>query len=83
MRRLCVKKVPDDLYEALCKRARAEGRSIGAEVLALLEDNVPTEKVLRARRKAFKKLQRLRFTPSPSSGPLPSSEEMIREGRER
>jgi plasmid stability protein len=80
---LYVENVPKDLYEALRNRARKQRRSISAEVLLLLESSVPTEKELRTRRKLFKKLEKLRFTPSPSPGPFPSTEEMIREDRER
>lgn len=80
---LYVENVPADLYEALRKRARSQRRSIAAEVLSLLESSIPTVKELRARRKLYKKLEKLRATPSPSAGPFPSSEEMIREDRER
>jgi plasmid stability protein len=83
MATLYVENVPDDLYEALRKRARSQRRSIAAEVLLLLEQNIPTQKTLKARREFLKKLENLRFTPSPSSGPFPSTEEMIREDRER
>lgn len=83
MATLYVENVPDDLYEALRKRARMQRRSIAAEVLSLLEENIPSEKELKRRRAAVRKLKKLRFTPSPGAGPFPSSEEMIREDRER
>lgn len=83
MATLYVENVPEDLYDALRKRARRQRRSLAAEVLSLLEENIPTEKDLKRRRAAFRKLQKLRFTPAPGSGPFPSSEEMIREDRER
>jgi plasmid stability protein len=83
MATLYVENVPDDLYEALRKRARNQRRSIAAEVITLLESFVPTEKVLRARRKAFEELKKLRSSPTPAPGPFPSAEEMIREDRER
>lgn len=84
MATLYVENVPDDLYEALRKRARSQRRSIAAEVIKLLELNIPTEKVLSSRRKAFAELAKLRSSRTPSPGPLPSSsEEMIREDRER
>ena len=44
MATLYVENVPDDLYEALRSRAKARRRSIAAEVLALLEENIPTAK---------------------------------------
>jgi plasmid stability protein len=83
MATLYVENVPDNLYEALRKRARGQRRSIAAEVLVLLELHIPTKKTRKARQEFLKKLEALRFTPSPSPGPFPSSEEMIREDRER
>ena len=47
MATLYVENVPDDLYEALRNRAKAQHRSIAAEVLALLEQNVPTAQELK------------------------------------
>ena len=83
MATLYVENFPDDLYEALRKRARSQRRSIAAEVLSLLELHIPTKRDLRARREAFRKLQQLRFTRSTSDELLPSSVEMLREDRER
>jgi len=83
MATLYVENVPDELYEALRKRAKSQRRSIAAEVLELLEQNIPTEAVLKARRKAFDALAKLRSAASPLPGPFPSTEEMIREDRER
>ena len=80
---LYVENVPEELYEALRNQAQKHRRSIAAEVLTLLEDHVPTEKELKAREEAFKKLVNLRFTKSPDAEPLPSSLDMIREDRER
>jgi plasmid stability protein len=56
---LYVENVPDDLYEALRKRAKNQRRSIAAEVLCLLESNVPTAKALQ-RRRALDYLQKER-----------------------
>jgi len=83
MATLYVENVPDDLYKALRERARQHRKSIAAEVLTLLEQNVPTARELRARREAIRRLAELRSQPSPSSGPFPSTEEMQREDRER
>lgn len=83
MATLYVRNVPDDLYEALRKRARQNRRSITAEVLAVLEQNIPTSRELRARREVFRRLRHLRSIPSPSAGPFPSTEEMVREDRRR
>ena len=41
MATLFVKDFPDDVYEALKDRARANGRSLAAEVRVLLEQAVP------------------------------------------
>jgi antitoxin FitA len=83
MATLYVENVPDDIYKALRKRARANRKSIAAEVISLLEQNIPTEEELRRRRKVFDGLARLRARQPLSSGPFPSAEEMIREDRER
>jgi plasmid stability protein len=83
MATLYVENVPSELYKALRKRARNEQRSMAAEVIRLLEANFPTEKELRRRRNAFKKIDHLKFTKSENAAPLPSSLEMIREDRDR
>lgn len=80
---LFVENVPRDRYEALRERARSNHRSIAAEILAMLEENVPTGKELKLRRDISRRLARLRAQPSPQPGPFPSAEEMIREDRAR
>lgn len=79
---LYVENVPTDLYEALRKRARSRRRSIAAEIISLLQENIPTEKELEARRAFFRKLQRLR-SKFRSDRRFPSTEEMVREDRSR
>jgi plasmid stability protein len=83
MAALYVENVPDDLYKALRERARSKRRSIAAEVVALLEETVPTERELAGRREFVRRLQRVRASKSPSRGPFPSTEEMLREDRNR
>jgi antitoxin FitA len=83
MATLYVENVPDELYEALREQARKNRKSIAAEVLTLLQQNVPTARELKARRDAIRRLEHLRSQPSPSPGPFPSTEEMVREDRER
>ncbi|MBZ5661647.1 MAG: hypothetical protein LAO08_14675 [Acidobacteriia bacterium] len=83
MATLYVENIPDDLYEALRNQAKARRRSIAAEVLALLEENIPTEKELKARHEWVRKLGRLRKQQTASGRAFPSAEEMIREDRER
>ena len=83
MATLYVENIPDDLYEALRNRAKSRRRSIAAEVLALLEENVPTEKELKSRHEWVRKIARLRKQHVESGLAFPSAEEMIREDRER
>lgn len=82
MATLYVENVPEDLYEALRERARSNRRSIAAEVLALLEQNIPTKKELKARRDLFKKIRRVTIKKLPGEAYVPVVE-MIREDRER
>jgi plasmid stability protein len=83
MATLYVENIPDDLYEALRGRARARRRSIAAEVLALLEENIPTEQELKARHNLLRKLIQTRAKRTNSGGAFPSTEEMLREDRAR
>jgi len=83
MATLYVENVPRELYEALRGRARQRRRSIAAEVLALLEENIPTESELKARQEFLRKLEQLRSKKSPSRRSFPSTEEMQREDRAR
>jgi plasmid stability protein len=80
---LYVENIPKDLYQALRARARKNRSSIAAEVIALLKDNVPTAAELKRRKRAFEELMRLQASTPPGPGPFPSTEEMIREDRER
>jgi len=83
MATLYVENIPDDLYEALRSQAKARRRSIAAEVLALLEENVPTAQALKVREDLFDKIIQLRAKEVAAGRVFPSSEEMIREDRER
>jgi plasmid stability protein len=80
---LYVENVPDELYQALRKRARENRKSIAAEVISLLERDVPTAKELHGRREFYKRMAELRARPPESPGPFPTAEEMIREDRDR
>lgn len=80
---LYVENVPKPIYEALRKQARRHKKSIAAEVIDLLEQNVPTEQEMRARREFVRRMKELSSSEPLSSGPFPSAEEMIREDRER
>jgi plasmid stability protein len=83
MATLYVENVPEEIYKALRKRARTNRRSIAAEVIALLKQNVPTEAELKRRREFYDRMVELSSRPPLSPGPFPSVEEMIREDRER
>jgi plasmid stability protein len=79
---LYVENVPKAQYEALRRQAKRNRRSISAEVLVLLEQNVPTAKELRKRR-AFYDWMKLGHAKKRSPRKFPSAEKMIREDRER
>jgi plasmid stability protein len=83
MATLYVENIPDDLYEALRRRAKAGRRSIAAEVLALLEENIPTAQELKARRDWVRHITRLRKQIKASGRVFPPAEDMIREDRRR
>jgi plasmid stability protein len=80
---LYVENVPDELYEALRKRAREHGTSIAAEVISLLFDNIPTAAQLARRRKFLKNTNAMRSRKFSSSRPVRSAEELLREDRLR
>jgi plasmid stability protein len=79
---LYVENVPDDLYDALRQRAKENRRSIAAEVLSLLEQNIPTKAELKRRRQLFESVKRMNSGKRPNKT-FPSTEEMIREDRSR
>jgi plasmid stability protein len=80
---LYVENIPEELYRALRKRARENRKSIAAEVISLLERNVPTAKELQGRREFFDRMEEFRALQSQNSASFPSAEEMIREDRNR
>ncbi len=80
---LYVENVPKDLYEALRARARKNRSSIAAEVLQMLEQFVPTPAELRRRMRAYEALRKVQASTPPGTGPFQTSEEMIREDRQR
>jgi len=83
MATLYVENVPDDLYEALRERARQQRKSIAAEVLCLLAENVVTAAERKARQQFLKQAQRLRWQRPRSTAAFPASEELQREDRGR
>jgi plasmid stability protein len=80
---LYVENVPEAVYKALRERARKNRKSIAAEVIELLEQNIPTADELKARREFARRMKELSSREPLSPGPFPSTEEMIREDRER
>lgn len=80
---LYVENVPDDLYEALRKRAHEGRTSIAAEVLSLLEKDVPTTKEQVRRKELWERTLRIAARKPPKPGPHRSTEEMLREDRRR
>lgn len=80
---LYVENVPVDLYEALRGRARLRHRSIAAEVLALLEENIPTAKELKARREFVRLAQRMRAKKVNATIAIVPAEELLRQDRDR
>jgi plasmid stability protein len=83
MATLYVKNVPRDVYAALRNRAQRNHRSIASEVRELLGENVPPARELKARQIWFRRLVRLRARQPKLRRKFPSTEEMIREDRER
>ena len=83
MATLYVENVPDELYEALRSQAKARRRSIAAEVLALLQENVVTAQELESRHEWVRKIKQLRNLEVASGRTYPPSEEIIHEDRER
>jgi plasmid stability protein len=80
---LYVENVPAPLYKALKERARKNRKSVAAEVIELLEQNVPTAEELRNRREFARRMKELSSQEPLTAGPFPTVEEMIREDRER
>lgn len=83
MATLYVENVPAELYDALRARAKNSHRSIAAEVLSLLEENIPTRKELKARQDLLRRLERMHSKPRIGRRSFPSTEEMQREDRAR
>jgi len=80
---LYVENVPASLYDALRARAKANRRSIAAEVLTVLTESIPTEEELARRRELLNVARKIRARRSPGTGPFPSTEVMQRENRSR
>jgi len=80
---LYVENVPEELYEALRARARARRKSISAEVIELLQENLPASAELARRKQLLKLALKISGRRPVAPGPFPSAEEMQREDRRR
>ena len=80
---LYVENVPNELYSALRQRARQHRKSIAAEVLSLLEENVVTPTELKERQLFLRRIRRLASSSSRSNLTYPTTEEMQRQDRDR
>ncbi len=56
---------------------------MAGEVILLLEQNVPTSRELKRRKRAFQQILKLKSGKPPAPRSFPSAEEIIREDRER
>jgi plasmid stability protein len=83
MATLYVENVPNDVYKAIKKRAKKNGTSMAAEVIAALKRWAPTDVELKRRKELYERMKELSSKPPLTPGPFPSAEEMIREDRER
>jgi len=75
MATITVKDIPDDLYEALKKRAAAHHRSINREVIHYIEQSV------RDRKMTVDEIMAEARTIHAAVGPLPISEEILSEAK--
>lgn len=80
---LYVENVPEALYEALRARARLHRKSISAEVLSLLTDNIATAEELKRRRQFLRQLARFRSHGATSKQDFSPAEDALCEDRGR
>jgi len=80
MATLHVRDVPKRMHDELRRLARAEHRSLRAEVLELLEAALAQKRERQRMSKVLADLDRLRFKLPPGS---PTTDEMLREDRAR
>lgn len=76
---LHVRDVPDRLYRKVQKMAKAQGRSLSAEVIALLEDAVRQGESRLRHARLMADIRRDAWTPPPDA---PDSVEVLRQLRE-
>jgi len=83
MATLYVENVPNELYEALRERARQHRKSVAAEVVSLLEENVVTAQERRSRQQFLRQIKRFRSRRTAGKTHFPASEELQRQDRSR
>ena len=87
MATLYVENIPDELYEALRERARQQRKSIAAEVLRLIEENIPTPAEMKRRQEFFERILKVHANPQnfgiQTQAGFPTTEEMQLEDRLR
>ena len=77
---LYVRSVPVEIYERLQKLARAEQRSLSAQVISLLDSSLREADDRKAQSRILRAIRRRRFTP-PAGTPI--SVKLLREDRGR
>jgi plasmid stability protein len=77
-----VKDFPDDVYEALKARARANGRSLAAEVRIILQEAVPPRRTPKEVVEAVRRF-REKIAAEGRGIPLEELAAMVREDREK
>jgi plasmid stability protein len=80
---LYVENIPDELYRGLRQRALANRSSIAAEVIALLESNIPTAKEMKRGEEFYRRMEKVRSTRPRNGESIPTMEEMVRAERAR
>jgi|CXWL01.1.fsa_nt_gi plasmid stability protein len=81
MASLQIRELPDDIYEALARRAKDEGRSLAQQAVHELK-KLPEVEARRRRQETVSRL-RARLETAPGQALEPSPEELVRRDRER
>lgn len=82
MANLTVRDIPEDIYKELRKDAERLGRSLNAEILALMRDRAEAVRRRRRAAKAMRELDRMREELARKYPNAPDSVEIIREIRD-
>jgi len=82
MANLTVRGIPEDIYKELRKDAERLGRSLNAEILALMRDRAEAVRRCRRAAKAMRELDRMREELARKYPNAPDSVEIIREIRD-